>query len=435
MKKTVALSLLFASAFSLSAAELKLHAVTDRPDALYKTGEPATFTITATEDDKPLTEGTISVILSKDGLYPQPPQTLSLKDGKATLTSQLDEPGFLLLEAFKNKAGAAASAGYDPLELKPSMPVPEDFDAFWNTQKAKLAKVPLNAKLTPVLNNEGINKANAELFDVQVDCVGAPVSGYYVRPKGAAKGSLPAIITLHGAGVNSAGVQTNWVNKEGGMLSMNINAHGIPNGQPKEFYENLKNGDLRNYNTRGRSDREQVYFLGMFLRVARAIDFMASQPEWDGKTIILYGSSQGGFQAFAGAALDSRVTFFCAGVPAGSDHTGFAANRIAGWPKLVALTPDAKHDYASTEAARYFDNVNFAIHTKAKGAAVTVGFIDKTCPPSTVYAAYNALSIPKTMHIDTLAGHTNTPAAVQFMEAAALKHVREMKSNAKTAVK
>jgi hypothetical protein len=44
-----------------------------------------------------------------------------------------------------------------------------------------------------------------------------------------------------------------------------------------------------------------------------------------------------------------------------------------------------------------------------------------------VYAAYNALSVPKTIYFDTLAGHTNTPAASKFMQQAALRHVREMK--------
>ncbi len=33
----------------------------------------------------------------------------------------------------------------------------------------------------------------------------------------------------------------------------------------------------------------------------RAIDFLTAQPEWDGRTVIVYGSSQGGFQALAAA--------------------------------------------------------------------------------------------------------------------------------------
>lgn len=428
MNRTTFLSLLLGVAFSLPAsAELKLQATTDRPEALYKVGEEATFTITATDDEQPLTEGTIKVAFTKDGIHPQPPKTLTLEGGKATITGKLDEPGFLSLESRSGKTATIAAAGYDPEQLKPSMPVPDDFDSFWKTQKEKLAAVPMNPRLTPITDHKAVNSTDLELFDVQLDSVGAPVSGYYIRPKNAAKGSLPAILTLHGAGVRSAGINAEWCGKEGGMISFDINAHGLPNGNPPEFYADLRKGDLNHYPTRGRMNREEIYFLGMFQRVLRAIDFLAEQPEWDGKTLILYGSSQGGFQAFAGAALDPRVSFFCAGVPAGCDHTGFAANRVSGWPKLVAMTPDAKPDLASTEAARYFDNVNFATRIKTKGAAVTIGYIDRTCPPTSVYVAYNALTVPKKLHIDPLAGHTNTPAAIKFMKEAVAEHVREMK--------
>jgi cephalosporin-C deacetylase len=45
----------------------------------------------------------------------------------------------------------------------------------------------------------------------------------------------------------------------------------------------------------------------------RAIDVLTEQPEWDGRTVAVFGISQGGFQAIAAAGLDPRVTFFAAG--------------------------------------------------------------------------------------------------------------------------
>ena len=82
------------------------------------------------------------------------------------------------------------------------------------------------------------------------------------------------------------------------------------------------------------------------------------------------------------------------------------------------------------KAARYFDAMNFASRSKAKGAAVTVGFIDVTCPPTSVYAAYNALPGAKKMHTDVLSGHTSTPAASKFMQDAAYAHIQAMKKAA-----
>jgi cephalosporin-C deacetylase len=402
---------------------LVLKASTDHPDALYKVGETATFTIEAQQDGKPLADGKVVCVLSKDGVQPQPPQTLNVKDGKATIIGKLDEPGFLLLRATSDKASAMAGGGYDPLQLKPSMPVPEDFDAFWNAQKAALAQVPAKATLTPVTT--GAPKG-VEAFDVQIDCLGKPVSGYFGKPLNAKAKSLPAILHVHGAGVGSSNLgSVSWALQEGGMLSLDINAHGLPNGKPKDFYSALAAGELKDYRIENSQDREKIYFKGMFLRLIRAIDFLTAQPEWDGKTVIVYGSSQGGFQAFAAAGLDSRVSFICAGVPAGCDHTGSQANRISGWPKIVPNDAEGKPNAAALQASRYFDNVNFATRARCQGAAVTVGFIDTTCPPTSVYAAYNALTIPKAIHNDVLAGHTNTPAASKFMQASALKHVRD----------
>ncbi|MBK8036434.1 MAG: acetylxylan esterase [Verrucomicrobiaceae bacterium] len=406
-------------ALAAQAQQLTLKVTTDRPDAIYKVGETATFTIEASQPAE------VTLVFSKDGVQPQPAKKVTLNAGKLALASKLDEPGFLQLRATSGKTTALAAAAYDPLQIKPSMPVPDDFDAFWVSQKAALAKVPLKSTLTPIETKV----KGADAFDVKVDCIGErPVSGYFGRPKGAKPKSLPAILHVHGAGVGSSNPgSVFWAMNEGGMLSLDINAHGILNGQPKEYYTALQTGELKDYRAQGNKDRETVYFKGMFLRLIRAIDFLTAQPEWYGKTVIVYGSSQGGFQAFAAAGLDERVTFICAGVPAGCDHTGSQANRVNGWPKIVPNGPDGKPDAAALQAARYFDCVNFATRAKCQGAAVTVGFIDTTCPPTSVYAAYNALPMPKKIHIDTLAGHTNTPAAQKFMQQAAFEHVRAMK--------
>ncbi len=407
-------------------SKVTLTAAVDRADAQYAVGETVTFRLYGTKGGQPADGVTVECVISKDGVDAEPARQVTLTDGKAELKGTLKEPGFLRLQARAGTASAMAAAGVDPLNLKPSLPVPEDFDTFWKAQKDALAAVPMKAVVTPA----GTSTAGVELVDVKVDCAGgAPVSGYLAKPAGAKAKSLPAILTVHGAGVTSAnaGGATAWAQREGGMLAMDINAHGLPNGKPAEFYKALAEGELKDYRVRGPEDREKVYFKGMFLRVLRALDFLTAQPEWDGRTLIVYGSSQGGFQAFAAAGLDERVTFICAGVPAGCDHTGMKAKRVAGWPKLVAWKESGGPDEASLEASRYFDNVNFATRAKCRGAAVTVGFIDTTCPPTSVYAAYNALIVPKKLHFDVLAGHTNTPEASAFMQSAALEHVRVMR--------
>ncbi len=405
-------------------APVKLVVTADRADALYQSGETATFTIQALQNGQPVAAGEVSCVFSQDGWKPQSPQILPLKNGTATISGKLDKPGFLLLQTKLGKATTLAGAGYDPLQIQPSLPVPDDFDEFWAAQKAALAKVPVQSALTPVTSPaEGV-----DAFDVQVDCLGKPVSGYFGRPQNAKAGSLPAILFVHGAGVRSANLgSVHWAAREGGILTLDINADGIPNGKPKEFYEDLMQGELKDYRGVGRQNREENYFTGMFLRLIRAIDFLTAQPEWDGKTLIVYGSSQGGFQALAATGLDSRVSFICAGVPAGCDHSGNVVDRISGWPKLVPRNNQGEPDPLALEASRYVDCVNFATRANCKGAAVTIGFIDTVCPPTSIYAAYNALPIPKSLHFDVNAGHTNTPAASKFMQDAAYQHIRDSK--------
>ena len=318
------LTSLFAAAAGKPASDYTLTVTPDHADALYHAGETVTFTIKLTRAGQPVEGAVVSWITAKDGVAPTQNGKVMLTNGTGTVTAKLDEPGFLQCRAGfvspeKNSVVAYGGAGFDPLKIKPSLPVPDDFDAFWAAQKKKLAAVPVNARLTP----QPSPVKEVEVFDLQADSVGAPVSGYFARPEGAKAKSLPVILFVHGAGVSSAslGGAAGWAAKS--FLSLDLNAHGIPNGKDKQYYTDLSNGELKSYPTRGRESRETFYFLGMFLRLVRALDFLTAQPEWDGRTVVVHGSSQGGYQSIVAAGLDPRVTFFAAGVPAGCDHTGF----------------------------------------------------------------------------------------------------------------
>lgn len=398
----------------------------DRADATYKQGESVNFIIKLTQDGKPVPAADVQWTLSKDGVPPTTSGKATLANGQASVTGKLDEPGFLQCRvSFQttNRLARSATAGaaIDPLQIKPSLPVPADFDEFWATQKKKLAAIPTNARLTPVKSPS----TTVECFDLQADSVGAPVSGYYARPIGAKPKSLPIILTVHGAGVRSSslGGAAGWAAKD--MLALDINAHGLPNGKPESYYTNLAGTDLKDYRNRGRESRESVYFLGMFLRLIRAMDFLTAQPEWDGRTLIVHGSSQGGAQSIVAAGLDSRVTFLAAGVPAMCDHTGVAVGRVNGWPKFLSNPPE-QPDPRIVEAVRYYDAMNFATRTKA-GGILTVGFIDPTCPPTSVYAAYNALAGRKEIFNDPAGTHAVSSKAGDAMRQAILSHVEEMK--------
>ena len=407
-----------------SSSNLVLTVTVDRGDAIYRRGETVAFTIQLRDGEQSANDGEVDWTLSKDGVAPMTNGTARISGGRATVAGKLDEPGFLQCRAAfrdtdQTTRSAVAGVAVDPLAIQPSLPVPADFDEFWAEQKMQLAGIPINARLTPVNSPS----TNVTCFDLQADSLGAPISGYYARPVGAAPKSRPAILTVHGAGVRSSnlGSSAGWAGD--GLLALDLNAHGLPNGQPESYYTNLANTELREYRIRGRDSRETIYFLGMFLRLVRAIDFLAAQPEWDGRTLIVHGSSQGGAQSIVAAGLDARVTFFAAGVPAMCDHTGVVAGRVNGWPKFLANPPEPA-DPRVVEAVRYYDAMNFATRAHCPGY-FTVGFIDTTCPPTSVYAAYNAVAGLKQIFNDPSSPHTVTTRAAEAMRCAIFKHIEE----------
>ena len=64
-------------------------------------------------------------------------------------------------------------------------------------------------------------------------------------------------------------------------------------------------------------------------------------------------------------------------------------------------------DPAQLQASRYYDCANFARFTQAKGL-ISCGFIDRTCSPVSVWAAYNQLPGEKEMVNMVHTGHAIT---------------------------
>lgn len=303
-----------------------------------------------------------------------------------------------------------------PEELKPALEVPADFDAFWDRQRKRLASVPLHLNLRP-LPTSG---PEIEAFDLSADCVGMPVRGELLRPA-ERRGTLPAIIVPQGAGVRSAGVGTAQYWAARGFLALDINAHGIENGRDPSYYRELSEGALLDYPARGfdSGDPEKAYALGIFLRMKRAIEAVASLPEWDGRNLIVYGGSQGAWQAFAGAYLDSRVSTLAAWIPAGSDMFN------GGWPCQGAMPcrSDLRAEYAKT--LPYFDNCSFASRLRIP-VGIIAGLIDNVCKADGVMAVYNSCpSEKKELSLHYQMGHETPENLRTALDAFVMRNLQQ----------
>ncbi|MBI5768696.1 MAG: acetylxylan esterase [Verrucomicrobia bacterium] len=405
----VALGLRAFAAAPSAAAGYELKVTLDRADHTYRRGDRVAFTVSLSRDGKPVTVPDAKWSITQDGVPLGREGVAAVPATGLVLEASLSEPGFLhcLVECTPPAAAkltARGGAAIDPLSIAPSLAAPADFDAFWTAQKKQLATTPARLRFTPVASPA----AGIECFDVQADTgVGRGLSGYLARPAGAKAGSLPAIALCHGAGVTTSRLASAVKWAQDGFVALDFNANGLPNGQPREFYAALQAGELKEYYLQGRESRETMYLRGIFFRLLRAIDTLAAQPGWDGRHLVALGRSQGGGQAIAAGALDSRVTYVSAEIPTFCDHTGITVHRINGWPRLIPNgTPQP--DPRVVEAVRYYDSVNFAPRIRAQ-VFLTVGFIDHICPPTGVYAAFNQIKTTKHLwpHLDT--GHVSRP--------------------------
>ncbi|MEK6794195.1 MAG: acetylxylan esterase [Spirochaetota bacterium] len=375
---------------ALAAGTYTFMASTDKDPLTYASGENMVFTVQLLEDGKPVAGKNLLWLRRGDDGRTNGGKAVSSADEPLTITTSIEQPGFVhinvvasdengktLMNNGKNMPSFDGGAGI-ALDGIEGWPEPDDFDAFWKKQKVRLAAVPLKAEMVPV------DSGNADVlcFDVKVDCAGTmPVSGYYCRPKNAAAKSIPARVSFHGYGVRSSNKPTGSALNS---LAMDVNAHGISNGMPAEYYQKLSDTTLKGYAWKDdeNKDPETAYFNGMFMRVMRSLEFIKSQPEWDGKTLIVTGGSQGGLQCLAAAGLDPDVSYCDAGIPWCCDLGGRNRNRLSGWFMKWF------------DALGYYDAANHAKRIKCK-THIFAGLGDYTCPPSTIAVLYNNLSVPK----------------------------------------
>ena len=299
-----------------------------------------------------------------------------------------NEPSSVIFEASTKTETASIGSIVDPEQFTPGTNRPKDFDQFWNVEKKNLRALSIDVKKVSV--KESGNGFNC--FDMEINCTGPkPARGYFAKPAIAKPKSLPIVLLVHAAGVKGSwcrsepGNALRYAKMGNGALCFDLNAHGMLNGQSEEYYANLENGELKSYYLQGLESKNDNYFRGMYLRLIRTLDFLASQPEWDGKRILVIGESQGGGQALIAAGIDKRVSAVVATVPAMCDWGGTLVGRKGGWPQPFESKGDTNKMKVTLP---YFDAAHMLKGSKAT-ILTEIGLIDVTCPSTSVYAAVN----------------------------------------------
>ena len=366
--------------------------VTDKRDFLgYKVGEKMRFTVTL-EDFF----GDINGLKGRwkrtgdDGVVEQGDWDVH---APLVVTTSLARPGFVRLEAevlgVDGKSmclfDGGAAAEFD--NIARARPEPADFDAFWARRKAELATVPIKADLTEVPTGD----SRVKLYAFAVDCAGKhPTTGWLQIP--AAPGKYPATLHFQGYG---ASWRLEGTRPPKGLpvdeISAQVSAHGCLMNQPPEYYAAFKkttesNGYGHAFDPAENEKPETAYFGGMTWRVMRAVEYVKTRPEWNGKDLTVEGGSQGGLQSIWAAALVPGVTKASIYVPWGCNLGGPVDGRNHGdW--FVEWRPGLD----------YYDTVNMAkrIPKTCRVGISRVGMGDYIAAPSGIAIFYNALVCPK----------------------------------------
>jgi len=354
--------------FDLGSGSASIEATIDQPAMLYVTVDHQTgfaSSLTPAEyaqinrDLKAVLEKTDPGVTSLLGKYPDYP---------------LLRPEFSFSALAENPV-ATLGAAVAPTLLQPAVPAPADFDSFWAAQLARLRRIPMNPVLTPLPTSQ----PGVKLFRIRLDSVGSRVHGYLAMPD--RRGKFPALILYQWAGVYR--LQPDWATDRAaeGWLTFDVDSHDLPPEQGT--------GIPDDYPAIGDRSRDTSYFLDMYLRDTRALEYIRSSPRWDGRTVVLTGTSMGGQQSLVTAGLNpGKVTAVLVNEPAGADSNGDLHGRRAGYPNWDSGDPEVMR------TALYFDTVNFAPHITA-ATLIAMGFIDTTAPPVGIWTELDEIPGPK----------------------------------------
>lgn len=381
----------------------------DHNNWTYKVGEKVKFTISVLQNGNPVRDAKIWYEIGPEKMEAVKKDSATLSKGVTTVEGgTLKTPGFLrcivTAEVDGERYRGLATAGFDPLSITPTVENPSDFVDFWNEAKEEAAKIPMDAELTllPERCTETVNVYHLSLQNFRSR---SRVYGILCVPK--KEGKYPALLTVPGAGVRP--YYGDVARAEKGIITLEIGIHGIPVTMDPGVYTDLGSSALNGYQFYNLDNRDRYYYKRVYLGCIRANDFLVSLPQFDGVNLGVTGGSQGGALTIITAALDPRVKYLAAYYPALSDLTGYLKGRAGGWPHMFDKNNLPYNNLKEKiETAKYYDVVNFARMVRVPGF-YSWGFNDETCPPTSMYSAYNVIKAPKELFVALETGHWTYP--------------------------
>ncbi|MEV6162476.1 acetylxylan esterase [Streptomyces sp. NPDC052052] len=267
---------------------------------------------------------------------------------------------------------------------------PEDFDAFWSKTLGEARTHDLDARFEL---REGTGLSTVDVYDVTFAGFGGhPVKGWFVVPAGTTQ-PLPVVVEFIGYGGGRGLSHTHLLWASAGFAHFVMDTRGQGSGwlvgdTPDPV------GSAPSYPgfmTRGIEDPHAFYYRRVFTDAVRAVEAARSHPLVDAARTAAVGRSQGGGITLAVGGLIPDLAAIAPDVPF-----------LCDFPRALTVTDRDPYrevgNYLKTHRGRaeqtrttlsYFDGVHFAARGRAP-ALFSAALEDMTCPPSTVFAAFNA---------------------------------------------
>ena len=405
MKKLLQFLLLLLMALPIEAQirgnDIVVSVIPDHKDWNYKLNETANFEVNVRKSGTLLDNVQIDYEAGPV-MYPDVKRSITLKDGTLHLKGTLNRQGFYRVKVVAHVNGkdyeGLCTAGFAPEKIQPYAKYPDDFDDFWKKALEEARRNELNPtmKLLPDRCTKDDNVYEVSFVNNRPN---SRIYGILSVPK--AQGHYPALLRVPGAGVRPYPGDT--YTASGKCIVLEIGIHGIPVTLDQTVYDRLLDGALNGYWDTNLEDPNKNYYKRVITGAVRSVDFIASLPEWDGKTLGVTGASQGGFLSIATAALDSRVTFFAAIHDAMCDYEAETKGIAGGWPHYFY---NQKADVKRIEGSRYYDGVNFAKRLRPSQVCwFSFGYNDEVVPPTSSYGLYNIVKAKKSLTVYPMTGH------------------------------
>jgi cephalosporin-C deacetylase len=298
-------------------------------------------------------------------------------------------------------------------------PRPDDFDAFWDHGLTEMRAVDPQVELVLA----SFQVPFAECFHLYFTGVGgARVHAKLLRPKDAAE-PHPAVLMFHGYSGNSG----DWSEKLGyvaaGRTVAALDCRG--QGGLSEDKGGVEGWTLNGHIVRGLGDKpKRMLFRQIFLDTAQLANIVMDMSDVDANRVGATGGSQGGGLTLACAALEPRLKRAAPVFPFLCDYQRVweldlakdAYDELQAWFRRFDPLHEREEEVFSHLG--YVDAQHLAPRIQGE-VMMSVGLMDKICPPSTQFAAYNKIKSAKSLRIYPDYGHENLPgnsdAIFEFM--------------------